>query len=507
MPSPPELARATGDVGLVGPDEPAESPGICMAPDASPLVVRVGSTMVATDALLAHADDLAVLAEEAHRDAEELRALALETTGAVQQALDWSCQSMWHVSDSAFRLAGVIEIVRSAYTWAEMSARDLMGIANDWQAANLGLWARAALPGFILTQPIRAWLWHRLPGQGPVDPERLQEWLGANPQVYTNPEFVELVRRVVTGADDAALGFAGFSPLLLAVLGPRGLGILGVQPSAHAVMTGAALTGAPVLRETDVRIARAGEPETASAPVGAAGRFDRIPLDDHVRIELHGDPANPDSASVYIAPTKSFDPTAADEPWDLTSNIAAVAGMSAGSQRAVEMAMRNAGLTADTPVVIVGYSQGALIAERIAASGVWNVRAVETYGGPSGGTALDPAISGLAIRHTDDLVTALGGPHEPGERIAVERRAFPAGAAIPTADPLPGHQRTTYAETAALLDAARSPQVRAQLDAVDALTGGGAQGDRVTVLTYRAERVPFAEQPLRTGEVSGSAGG
>ncbi len=478
-------------------------PGVCMAADPSPLVVRVGSTTVATDALLAHADALAVLAEDAHRDAEELRVLALEMTGAVQQALEWSCQSMWQVSDAAFRLAGVLEVVRSAYTWAELSARDLMGIAADWQAATLGLWARAALPGFVLTQPFRDWL-QRLLGQEPVDPERLQEWLGANPQVYTNPESVELVRRVVTGADDAALGFVGFSPLLLAVLGPRGLGVLGVQPSARAVMTGAALTGSGVLRETDVRVTRMAEPTTAAAPVGAAGRYARIPLDDHVRIELHGDPANPDSATVYIAPTKSFDPIAADEPWDLTSNVAAVAGMSAASQRAVEMAMRDAGLTADTPVALAGYSQGALIAERIAATGAWNVRAVETYGGPSSGIALDPTISGLAIRHTDDLVTALGGPHEPGERIAVERRAFAEGAAIPTADPLPAHQRTAYAETAALVDAARSPQVRAQLDAVDALTGAGQPGSGVTVLTYRAERVPFAEEALGRREVTGS---
>ena len=55
-------------------------------------------------------------------------------------------------------------------------------------------------------------------------------------------------------------------------------------------------------------------------------------------------PACPPRYVVYVGPTETFSPRATTEPWDLTSNVAGSAGQSAGSFRATEQAMRDAGI-------------------------------------------------------------------------------------------------------------------------------------------------------------------
>jgi hypothetical protein len=241
-----------------------------------------------------------------------------------------------------------------------------------------------------------------------------------------------------------------------------------------------------------VRVDRVAEQRTADAPSGAEERLARVPSDEQIRIERYTAPGAPPRYVVYVAPTQTFSPIAGEEPWDLTSNVAGVAGLPAGSIRATEQAMADAGITADSEVVLVGFSQGGLVADAVAASGDWNTVGLETYGDPGGGIELPEGIRGVAVRHSDDFVVATGGAQQATDRTIVERRAYPEGSTIPSDLPAPAHQKRAYAETARLLDAARSPELRAELDALDAFTRdyAGRDGSEITTFSYRAERVP-----------------
>src|SRR5690606_25527312 len=137
-------------------------------------------------------------------------------------------------------------------------------------------------------------------------------------------------------------------------------------------------------------------------------RLARVPAEEQVRIEQYTAPGEPTRYVVYVAPTQTFAPIADQEPWDLTSNVAGVAGLPAGSIRATEQAMVDAGTSADSEIVLGGFSQGGLVADAVAASGAWNAVGLETYGDPGGGIELPEGISGLAVRHTDDFVVATG---------------------------------------------------------------------------------------------------
>ena len=335
----------------------------------------------------------------------------------------------------------------------------------------------------------------------------LQQWFLQHPEILTNPDFVAAVRAIVGSMDDALGTFAGLPPDLVAALGDEGLGVFGVDTSARFVMLAGGLAGA--LRETDVRVQRTGTALLAGGPAGVGERLDRVPEGDQVRIERYDAPGLPPRYLVYVGPTETFSPIADTEPWDLTSNIAGVAGLPAGSFRATELAMRDAGITASDQVDFVGFSQGGLIATMLAASGDWNAAGLETHGAPAGGIALPPGLDGMAIRNTDDFIPALGGPQRDTDLLQVERRAFAEGSPIPTYHAAPAHQRDAYNATAQAVDAARSPEVRDQIAAMDAFTGDYTRldGSTITEFTYHAERVATQPDAPVDPRVATAAGG
>jgi pimeloyl-ACP methyl ester carboxylesterase len=177
------------------------------------------------------------------------------------------------------------------------------------------------------------------------------------------------------------------------------------------------------------------------------------------------------------------------EPWDMTSNVAAFAGESAASATAVREAMAQAGVTATSPVVLVGHSQGGLVAASIAATADYSVRGVVTFGAPTGLIDIPPDIPVLTVRHTDDIVPALGGYDTSTSALVVEREVF-AGVPVPTDRIFPAHQLSAYRETAALIDDAKSAELRAALAALDDFAGADTGEVTTETTTYRARRAP-----------------
>jgi pimeloyl-ACP methyl ester carboxylesterase len=267
------------------------------------------------------------------------------------------------------------------------------------------------------------------------------------------------------------------------VLGDEGWGITGLDTSATLLTTIAARYG--VTAESPVTV-RSGAPRAAAAPESIADRIDRVPEgDSQVRIDRYEFPGQPDRFEVYIGGTIDFSPTATDEPWDMTSNVRGVAGLPAGSIDAVRTAMTDAGVTPDTPVVFTGYSQGGLVAARLAASGDYTAAGLVTVGAPAGQVLLPEGMPAIVIEHTDDIVPATGGLQINRGAVVVERELF-AGVDPPSDFAVPAHQLAEYRDTARLVDAAGDPRVVGAAAAIAAVTAGAAAGASVS---YRAERV------------------
>ncbi|QEO09022.1 hypothetical protein [Protaetiibacter larvae] len=451
------------------------------------VVTSPGAVLVASDALLAHLPVLARLGDEVEADTHRLALLALDSAPSALRARLERCEQLsGELAEEVRRLREGIIAAESGYATAERLAEHAQGAASDWLAGQL---PRLLLP-LLPSVAAGAWLgWTFAPGSDEQKRESIRIWLLQHPELVTSPEFAALVRNTVTGADDAVAGAAGLPPAVTVLLGDYGLGILGADTSAAALVAAGTASGTQLFHETAVRVERVGVERRVAAPTGAAERLDRVPEQQQVRIEKYSAPGAEDRFVVYVAPTRTFSPLADEEPWDLTSNVAGVAGLPAGSIRATELAMADAGITAESPVVLVGFSQGGLIADAIAGSGRWNTYGLESYGDPGGGIAMPDGIRGLAIRHTDDFVVATGGPQQTVDRVIVERRAYPEGVEIPRGIPAPAHQRSAYAQTAELLDAARSPEVRGELDALARFTGEYAERDGATTTAYRYQAV------------------
>ena len=229
-------------------------------------------------------------------------------------------------------------------------------------------------------------------------------------------------------------------------------------------------------------------PATLAAPgppTGFADLADRIPTEEdggQVRIERYGDAEHP-TWLVYIGGTVEWSPTGSTEPWDMASNVAAVADQEAGSYRAVLQAMEAAGVQPGDPVVPVAHSQGGLLANQLVSRGDINAVALVTFGAPETDLPLPDGLPVIAVEHDDDIVPALGAtPHE-DQRLYVRRELF-AGREVPVDEVMPAHQLAGYRETARLVDGSPEDRLvafRAQLDEIV----GRAPGQQSV---WRAER-------------------
>jgi hypothetical protein len=102
---------------------------------------------------------------------------------------------------------------------------------------------------------------------------------------------------------------------------------------------------------------------------------------------------------------------------DAGTNLHALAGVPTGYQHGVEMALEQAGVTADEPVMLVGHSQGGMVATRLATSlrtsGRFNVTHVVTAGSPIGAMDLPHSVIALSLENRGDVVPQLDGADNP----------------------------------------------------------------------------------------------
>jgi hypothetical protein len=311
----------------------------------------------------------------------------------------------------------------------------------------------------------------------------LSRWAAAHRAVLSDPHVVELVRLTAMSTDDFGEGALHVPGGLAQLLGDEGLGILGLDTSAATVAGLASPFGA--LRETPVAVRPVRVVRGGSAATDFEDRAGRIPTDgSQVRIDRVSTPGQADRFEVYLAGTSDFSLTPGTDAWDMTSNVSAIAGTGAGSYRAAQQAMALAGITSGSAVVFTGYSQGGLIAARLAASGDYHTTGLYTLGGPAGQVPVPVNIPYVAVEHSEDLVPATGGTFASSHPVLVRRTLFDGH---PPDTPLvfPAHELGRYRQTAQLLDASDNPRLT---DALRAINGPSPAGATVTSTFYRASR-------------------
>jgi hypothetical protein len=205
----------------------------------------------------------------------------------------------------------------------------------------------------------------------------------------------------------------------------------------------------------------------AGPPAGVGGLVGRIPSsrgpDPLVHVERLEGADGRRRWLVALPGTADWSPAPGRTPFDLTGDVALMAGRATAGRAGVVAAMRAVGVRPGEPVLVEGHSQGGILAATLAADpkvrAEFDVSRVVTTGAPIAWVPVPAAVPVLSIEHRDDLVPQLDGRANPATPAWVTVTApDPGGTGRPTgtaASPLPAHALERYRETANLLD--RSP--------------------------------------------------
>lgn len=154
----------------------------------------------------------------------------------------------------------------------------------------------------------------------------------------------------------------------------------------------------------------------------------------------------------YLPGMRSLEVGAGSEPFDLAAGVQQLADPeAAGSQAAVEEALRAAGVKPTDELVVAGYSQGGMVAGALASgTGGFNVSAIVTLGAPIAQLELPSETAVMAIEHSNDVIPALSGAINPLTEnwVTVGREIdLHLGQSALTA-----HELDAYVETSKLID-------------------------------------------------------
>lgn len=265
-------------------------------------------------------------------------------------------------------------------------------------------------------------------------------------------------------AGGAASSFTGSAATrgvrYLADLSPQLLGPLFGQPhgasreAAANLLASTARTG--LLTETPV-LARPVTPLIMPQSPGVRGLAERLTAtaelpNPTVRIERYGS-ATERTFVILIPGTQSLALSNSKNPLDMKSNLQSMAtpGL-AGSERAVRQAIAKAGITAKDSVVLVGHSQGGLVAANIASQqNAYRVSGLVTFGAPVAQAAASVSAPKLSVEHTNDIVPALSGKTNPMQAnwatVQTEYKINPSDSS-----PLASHAMASYLKTAPEID-------------------------------------------------------
>lgn len=180
--------------------------------------------------------------------------------------------------------------------------------------------------------------------------------------------------------------------------------------------------------------------------------------------------------------------TADDDVRDLGTNLHLVHGDRDAYSEGIVEAMRQAGVRAGEPVLLVGHSQGGMAAVALLARGTpYAVTHVVTVGSPTAQVGELPAGTHVLSLETDeDVVPLTDGADNPDSLEQVTVRFHGSGAGVAGR-----HDITQYVAGAAATQASRDPSVQEAVRSLDA-AGFLGSGARAEAQTFRITRAPEA---------------
>ena len=144
-----------------------------------------------------------------------------------------------------------------------------------------------------------------------------------------------------------------------------------------------------------------------------------------------------------------------EEVSDFGTNLRALANRSSVFERGVVQALRQAGVGTGEPIMLVGHSQGGMIAARLAAhldAAGFTVTHLVTAGAPIGLAAVPRSVSVLSLQNQGDLVPELDGADNPRRSNWITVRTARGDSTV-----LARHSIGSYLAGAADLDASADP--------------------------------------------------
>ena len=167
---------------------------------------------------------------------------------------------------------------------------------------------------------------------------------------------------------------------------------------------------------------------------------------------------------------------------DLASNLELMAGSENARVEAVQRILAEAQVQPGQPVMLVGHSQGGMVAVRAAQelAGRLDVTHVVTAGSPVGGMAPPEGVQVLSLENRRDVVPHTDGRENPDAAAHVTVHFDHAGSTIADNHAID----TAYAPAAHALDVSADPSVRVWLDGAEDFLDGRGEHTTATTTVY-----------------------
>jgi hypothetical protein len=305
------------------------------------------------------------------------------------------------------------------------------------------------------------------------------------------------VEHLVAAAPGLLRGLTGSPLLLVLASGVTGRPLVPLDVPGAAGWIGSVSGRLPYLRESTTVTLRVGPVAAASPPRGLgdllAGVAELVPTaapaTPGIGVLAITGAAGRRAWVVQIPGTQDWSPRAGTDPFDLTGDVHALAGEPTAAGEAVVEALAGSGARPGEPVLLVGHSEGGLVAAQLAAEPAFrrrfSVTHVVTVGSPVACAAVPEPVAVLSLEHEHDLVPRLAGASNPDrpDWVTVTARAEPAGA---PPDAALSHDLGSYLRTAAAVDASDDPGLRRWRAGLAPFLGGtGVTATRVVVTPAR----------------------
>jgi hypothetical protein len=116
---------------------------------------------------------------------------------------------------------------------------------------------------------------------------------------------------------------------------------------------------------------------------------------------------------VYLPGTANWNPVGSGSAFDLQSNLELIGDQeNSNSVRAARAAIEQYGLKPTDDLILVGYSQGGMVASELSES-VSNVSGVVTIGSPVANASFSSDLPVVSLEHSNDVVPAFSGSTNP----------------------------------------------------------------------------------------------